>query len=290
MDELRAALELATEDELQELTEVLFQRRFNPLDYLTAPEPLAVQSQDRDRWIDDLESRFRFLAADGFTVLQGRADRLSYREILLGVCQHLKIPYGDRWTVADLEAEIFLHLLERAWKRLSKAERQTLTAGVRKSLARSRRADSLPEALRRDPVRLALEGGGALALSAVVRPVLLRHLAQQFALHFARYQAARAAIAQGSAAAAALQGPLAAQVAARATEQMARRGMALTVARYGAARATLAVLGPALWAWFFADLGWRTIATNYSRILPAIFAVAQIRLTRGADEWCCQPA
>jgi uncharacterized protein YaaW (UPF0174 family) len=42
-----------------------------------------------------------------------------------------------------------------------------------------------------------------------------------------------------------------------------------------------------MWAWFFADLGWRAIATNYGRIIPTIFALAQIRLTRAE---CWEPA
>lgn len=55
MDELRAALELATEDELQDLTAILFSRKFNPLDYVQTPEPIEVQSQDRKAWLDALE-------------------------------------------------------------------------------------------------------------------------------------------------------------------------------------------------------------------------------------------
>jgi len=42
-------------------------------------------------------------------------------------------------------------------------------------------------------------------------------------------------------------------------------------------------LGPALWAWFFADLGWRAIATNYARVIPVVFTLAQIRLIRSAE-------
>jgi hypothetical protein len=64
LDELRTALELATEEELQDLTAILFGRKFNPLDYVHTPEPIEVQSQDREAWIDTLEERFRFLAAD----------------------------------------------------------------------------------------------------------------------------------------------------------------------------------------------------------------------------------
>jgi hypothetical protein len=67
MDELRTALELATEDELQDLTEILFRRKFNPLDYLQGLDPLHVQNRDRIQWLNTLEDRFRFLAADGFT-------------------------------------------------------------------------------------------------------------------------------------------------------------------------------------------------------------------------------
>ncbi|BDI18522.1 hypothetical protein ANSO36C_43240 [Nostoc cf. commune SO-36] len=69
--------------------------------------------------------------------------------------------------------------------------------------------------------------------------------------------------------------------------QMAQRGMTVNAARYGAARTMFAVIGPMMWTWFIADLGWRAIATNYGRIIPTIFALAQIRLTR---EECWEPA
>jgi uncharacterized protein YaaW (UPF0174 family) len=63
--------------------------------------------------------------------------------------------------------------------------------------------------------------------------------------------------------------------------------MTMAVARYGAVRTVLSLAGPALWGWFIADLGWKAIATDYGRIIPTIFALAQIRLTRD-DFW--QPA
>jgi hypothetical protein len=74
VDELRSALELATEEELQGLTEILFRPKFNPLDYFYTPDPIAVQSSARHQWISQLEQRFRFLAADGLTVLHGRSQ------------------------------------------------------------------------------------------------------------------------------------------------------------------------------------------------------------------------
>ena len=58
----------------------------------TTPEPIAVQSQERETWIDAIETRFQFLAADGMTVLRRKTGEVSYRQVLLQVCRYLKIP------------------------------------------------------------------------------------------------------------------------------------------------------------------------------------------------------
>ncbi len=277
MDELRAALELATEDELQQLTEILFRRKFNPLDYVQTPEPIEIQSRDREAWLDAIEQRFRFLAADGLTVLKGRTHEFTYRQALIQVCHYLKIPYSKQLSTTDLEAEIFLNLMGRAWKRLPASERKSLTARVQRSLAQSKLAEPLPAHIQHNPMGILIKGGSALAVSSLLKPILLQQMARQFALHFARYQVAKEVIVQGGAAAAA-------QFQNYLTLQTAKRGMALNAARYGTTRTVLAFLGPALWGYFFADLGWRAIATNYGRIIPTIFTLAQIRLTR-AECW-----
>jgi uncharacterized protein YaaW (UPF0174 family) len=279
VDELRTALELATDEELQDLTEILFRRAFNPLDYVRTPDPIEVQSQDRDSWLDAIEARFRFLAADGMTVLSRKTDRLSYRQVLIQVCRHLKLPYQSSLSTVDLETEVFLHLLSRAWKQLPAREQGAIKIRLQRSLTNSQLLPQLPSALQQDPLSLLVKGSSALAVSSVIRPLLMQHIASQFALHFARYQVAQQAVAVGSAAAAQLQSHLALQTA--------RQGMAITAARYTAMRSVFAVLGPAMWAWFFADLGWRSIATNYGRIIPTIYALAQIRLTRAE---CFEPA
>jgi uncharacterized protein YaaW (UPF0174 family) len=279
VDELRTALELATDEELQDLTEILFRRKFNPLDYVHTPDPINVQSQRRQDWLDTIEHRFRFLAADGVTVLSRQTDRLSYRQILVQVCRYLKLPYQRSMSTVDLEAEVFLNLLARAWKELPAAEQGKLRVQLKRSLTQAQILPQLPVVLQHDPFKLLVKGSGALAVSSILRPILLQQIARQFAIHFATYQAAQQAVVVGGAAAAQFQTYL--------TAQAARRGMALTAARYTAVRGVFAVLGPALWAWFFADLGWRTIATNYGRIIPIIYALAQIRLTRTE---CFEPA
>jgi uncharacterized protein YaaW (UPF0174 family) len=273
LDELRAALELATQEELIQLTDILFRRKFNPLDYVQTPDPIEIQSRDREAWLDALEERFRFLAADGLTVLRGRTGEFTYRQALIQVCHYLKIPYSKKLTTTELEEEIFLNLMGRAWKRLPASEKKSLTARVQRSLAQSNLSEPLPVHIQHDPVGLLLKGGSALAVSSILKPILLEQLARQFAVHFARYQVAKDTIVQGGAAAAA-------QFQNYLTLQTAKRGMAMNAARYGATRSVFALLGPVLWGYFFADLGWRAIATNYGRIIPTIFTLAQIRLTR----------
>jgi uncharacterized protein YaaW (UPF0174 family) len=273
LDELRVALELATEEELQDLTAILFSRKFNPLDYVHTPEPIEVQSKGRKAWLDALEQRFRFLAADGMTVLLGRTSQVTYRQALIQVCKYLKMPYSSELTTVDLEAEVFLHLLGQVWKKLPEKDKQKLTVRIQRQLAKAELTEPLPLTLQRDPLGLLFKGGSALAVTSVLQPLLLKQIAHQFAMHFATYQVAKQAMIQGS-------GVAANQFPNYVALQMARRGMAVNAARYGVVRSVFAFLGPVMWSWFFADLGWRAIATSYGRIIPTIFTLAQIRLTR----------
>ena len=275
MDELRTALELATEEELQQITNILFCRRFNPLDYLRAPDAIAVQSQDWESWLDSVEDRFRYLAADGVTVLKGQTEKVSYRQILVRVCHFLKVPYSQKMPTTEIEAEIYLHLVNKAWKRLPPSEQKSLSIQIQKALADSHTPQPLPVHLQHNPLDIVLKGSSVIAVNSILKPILLKHIAGQFALHFVRYQGAKTALVQG--------GAIVNQIAL----QTAKQGMTRAAARYGAVRTVLSLVGPALWGWFIADLGWKAIATDYGRIIPTIFAIAQIRLTR--DD-CWQPA
>jgi uncharacterized protein YaaW (UPF0174 family) len=276
VDELRSGLELATDEELQALSEILFRPRFNPLDYLSAPDLTTLQSSTRQEWLDHVEQRFRFLAADGFTVLNGRSQTISYRQVLLQVCSHLKLPYCQEWSTADIEAEVFLHLVDIAWNKLSPKERQRLQNRLHRSLAQSPQFQELPLPIQQNPLGLLLKGTSVVAVNSVLRPWLLQQIARQMALSAARYEIAKQAMVRGG-------GVALAQIQNRFALNMASRGMAVNAARYGATRTVFSFLGPALWAWLLADLGWRAIATNYGRVIPVVFALAQIRLTRGPD-------
>ena len=276
MDELRSGLELATDEELHMMTQLLFQPKFNPLDYLYTPQPVDVSKYERHKQIALLEQRFRYLAADGLTVLQKRTHQVSYHQTLLRICRHLKVRQYDGLSVAELESEVFLVLLEKTWNQLPKVEKKAVERSLYSAIASTEEFEHLPRLLQRKPISLLAKGGSALALSAVVRPWLLGQIAKQFALHMARYQVAKQTLVKGGL-------TVAAQVQSRAAAKVASQGMVSASARYGAMRGAMACLGPALWTWFAADLGWRAIATNYGRVIPVVFAIAQIRLTREVD-------
>ncbi len=253
MDELRAALELATEEELQDLTEILFRRLLNPLDYLHTPDPITVQAQDRKAWLDHIEARFRFLAADGLTVLKGKAQQISYRQTLMRVCRYLNIKFSPSWSVAELEIEIFLGLLQRMWSKLPDRDRRVLAEHIQASLPELRHGH--PISL--ETVRLILEGGAVLALTPVMRRVVVQQVVRQCVVQLAGRKLPLATLA---------------------------KSVTTGAATMALGRSMLAFVGTALWIWFVADLGWRAIATNYGRIIPTIFAIAQIRLLRGQDD------
>ncbi len=262
MDELTTALELATDEELHYCADILFKRKFNPLDYFTIPKVVELKCWERLELIEAIAQRFRFLAADGFTVLKGKADQVSYRQILERVCQHLQIAYSKAQTVAQIESELFLSLIQKSWQRLSPQAQQELNETMRSALTASDLQKTLPPDLQRNPLGLVLTGSSAIAVSTVIQPAIMNFLARQFAIHLATYQVGQEAI----------------KVGGYISVHLAKYGMA--AARYTAARTVFSFVTPALWGIFFADLGWRAIATNYSRIVPVIFTLAQIRLLR----------
>jgi hypothetical protein len=115
--ELRLVFELATDSELYELEKILFgPSYFSPLlksipnkgggDRLMIGQDIEV----RDGFIEALESRFLFLAADARSTLRGW--RPSYRNVLLAVRNNLNIPCSSQLPTEDLEAEIFLYLVD----------------------------------------------------------------------------------------------------------------------------------------------------------------------------------
>lgn len=173
----------------------------------------------------------------------------------------------------ELEAEIFLTLAEKAWHRLPPAEQNSLSKRVAVSLMKNPDVP-LPAHWQHDPLQFLFKSSGVVAVNHMLRPLILKTIATQFALHFATYEAAQKVLLKGGL-------TMLMEIQNRFLVKTATRGMAINTARYTAIRGIFAFLGPLLWGSLAVDLGWKAIETNYTRIIPIIFTLAQIRLTRG---------
>ncbi|KAK9925690.1 hypothetical protein M0R45_022960 [Rubus argutus] len=284
--ELRLVLELATDSELYELERILFgPSYFSPLlksimstttvDYAMIEEDL----EERDQFLSALESRFLFLAADARSTLRGW--RPSYRNVLLAVRKELNIPCSSKLSTQDLEAEIFLHLL-----RDYSSEESGRFEGLLEFSEPSDPQHSLEFGLSQWKVQaltalkvgaaelrsMFLKGGGILTLAKIYQ-LLARKLSGKVFLEAANYQLKRDLIRKG--------GQLAAiNLESRVALLAAKQGFAGATSRYLGLRSMMALLGPVLWGTFLADVVIQMLGTDYARILRAIYAFAQIRITR----------
>lgn len=283
--ELRLVLELATDSELYEIESILFSPSyFSPLlKSITSKADVGIMHEvdyeGREDFIRHLESRFLFLSADARSTLRGW--RPSYRNVLLDVRRKLSIPCTSKLSTEDLEAEIFLHLLQEHSSEESGSTPSLLDkfavsdgqSGSEVGLGQWKmRALSVLKVGVEELQSMILKGGGMLALAKIYE-LLARRLSGKMLSEAANYQIKREIIKKG--------GQLAAiNLESRMALFAARKGFASAASRYLGLRSMMMLLGPMLWGTFLADVVIQMIGTDYARILRAIYAFAQIRLTR----------
>ncbi|XP_048130861.1 uncharacterized protein LOC115748691 isoform X1 [Rhodamnia argentea] len=284
--ELRLVLELATDSELYELERILFgPSYFSPLlksitnkadvDYAMIGEDL----EEREDFVAALESRFLYLAADARSVLRGW--RPSYRSVLLSVRKRLNIPCSTKLSTEDLEAEIFLQLLQDFSIEESKTSlpmwESSATSDVQDSLElgfdEQKVQDFAASKFGASELRSLIFKGGGLVTLAKIYQLIARRLSGKVLLEAANYQIRKEVIKKG--------GQLAAiNLESRAALLVAKKGFAGAASRYLGLRSMMSLLGPMLWGTFLADMVIQMLGTDYARILRAIFAFAQIRIMR----------
>ncbi|MCO5555647.1 hypothetical protein L7F22_009192 [Adiantum nelumboides] len=124
--DLRVVLDLASDAELHDLANILYgQSLLSPLLKSVTRGDGSRRNfdqdiEEREALVDRLESRFLYLGADAKETLRGW--RPTYRDILLGVRAKLNVHCSPKLSTEDLEAEIFLHLLQqntREWTDIS---------------------------------------------------------------------------------------------------------------------------------------------------------------------------
>ncbi|CAG7893469.1 unnamed protein product [Brassica rapa] len=281
--ELRLVFELATDSELYELESILFgPSYFSPLlksipnkgggggERLMIGEDIEV----RDGFIQSLESRF-------LVFLTFRGWRPSYRNVLLAVRNKLSIPCSSHLPTEDLEAEIFLYLVDNF-----SSEASGIFPGLWDSSQASEVQGSLEVGLSKWKVELLaalevgasevqsmiLKGGGMITFAKIYQ-LLAKKLSGKVILEAANYQIRREMLKKG--------GQLAAiNLESRAALLAAKQGFVGAASRYLGLRTVMQLVGPMMWGTLLADLVIQMLETDYARILRAIYAFAQIRITR----------
>ncbi|XP_043806380.1 uncharacterized protein LOC110599907 isoform X3 [Manihot esculenta] len=241
--DLRPVLELATDSELYELERILFgPSYFSPLlksitgrrvdvDYATIEEDLA----EREAFIEALESRFLFLAADARSTISEESGT-----------------FPSLWESSMISNDqSSLELGPRQWKGPALA---ALKLGLVELQS------------------MVLKSGGMFTLSSFYQ-LFSRKLSGKVFLEAANYQVKREIIKKG--------GQLAAiNLESRAALLAAKQGFAGAATRYLGFRSMISLLGPLMWGTFLADVVIQMLGTDYARILRAIYAFAEIRVTR----------
>ncbi|KAL2622337.1 hypothetical protein R1flu_002542 [Riccia fluitans] len=286
--ELHFVLQLASDAELQELSNILYGRSLlSPLvkSFAAAErsgkhdqEEFLSEEDERNAFMSQLESRFLFLAADAKSTLSGR--RPTYRNVLLQVRKKLNVPCPCELSTEDLESEIFLCLLQQSSRKsivsasASQEPLSALSVGGERSAEEETWRSFLPAIMKlrgKDMLSAILKGGGAVTVSTLQRMVFKR-LSKKLLLETAKYQLAKEAVVKTGQAAAVLE--------ARVAVLAAQQGLMGAAKRYLTVRGALSVLGPVLWGTLVAEMLINSVGTDYARIIRAICTFAQIRLMR----------
>ncbi|XP_024023533.1 uncharacterized protein LOC21407836 isoform X2 [Morus notabilis] len=270
--ELRSVLELATDTELFELENILFgPSYFSPLlksvtkgtnvDYAIIDTDL----QERENFIAALESRFLFLAADARSTLRGW--RPSYRNVLLAVRKELNIPCSNKLSTEDLEAEIFLYLLQEYSSEEFKAS-SGLTSNAESGLELGLSGWKVQAQSAVKEFQSVILKGSSIVTFAKIFQLLSKRLSGKVFLEAANYQMKKEFIKKGGQVAAI-------NLESRAALLAAKQGLTGAASRYLGFRSMMTLLGPMLWGTFLADVVIQMLGTDYARILRAIYAFAQ---------------
>ncbi|XP_019238200.1 PREDICTED: uncharacterized protein LOC109218305 isoform X2 [Nicotiana attenuata] len=240
--DLRSVLELATDSELYELQRILFgPSYFSPLlksvakrdeiDYIMIGEDL----EEREEFLSMLESRFLYLAADARSTLRGR--RPSYREVLLGVREKLSIRCSAKLSTEDLEAEIFLHLLQEYSSSKESSDDSDGHGNLEFGLSKWKvQAVAAIKAGAEGARSVILKGGGVLTLGRIYNG-LARRFSGKMLLEAANYQISKEVLKKGGEVAAL-------NLESRLAMLAAKKGLAGAASRYFGLRSMMTFLGP----------------------------------------------
>lgn len=281
--ELWEVLELCSMEELEEVYNCLFgSSPLSPIvkSIVTENEPAAGRLRGRSSLMRVIDQRFRFLAADAGAMIRGR--RPSYRESLLSVRDRLSVDCPSTLRTSELEAEIYMHMLDRydTSNDSHNSVKKTVNA-----FAVSEEGDGMAP----PPQSNFIGKGWAAEVERVVAPIKLggkellpslANLMSAVGVSSMRSAAMRRVGATLLGATAKYEAAVgaAATTARIASIKASQKGVATAAAQFGAVRGATSLLGPIMWAAFAAELALMSIGTDYGRVVRCIFVLSQVRL------------
>eukprot|EP00250_Pteridium_aquilinum_P011134 c19856_g1_i1 orf=174-1211(+) len=246
--DLRTVLELASDAELHELSNILYgQSLLSPLlKSMTrgdgSHKKLEQELEGRDALVDRLESRFLYLGADAKETLRGW--RPTYRDILLCVRAKLSVCCSTKLSTEDLEVEIFLHLLQQNTR--GDLEFSLQSPWKHQLLGNAEKVDPMTQYSENWHVALKLGGGeflkvllkgGSVFSILFFQNTVARKLGGRVLVQTARYQVAKEVLKKGGQAAAS-------NLQARVAVLAARQGLAGAASCYATLQRTSMLFGP----------------------------------------------
>lgn len=318
--DLISVLEIASLDELEEVYAALHaSSMLSPIGKsMVTRSRRYVLPSTRTELIRIIEKRFRFLAANAMETLRGKWP--SYRQTLLELHDRLHVTCSSTLETADLEAEIFLHLLKEHAHEVDASMLDDMSMqmngssmsfnGTQKSRKKSYKgnvgdgmASAMPGSAQmtspsgrmgkmvskfkhfvaplkfgsRDIVPVLQKLGASVVLTNAYKK-LAQHLGGKLASRMIMYDTLLQTGLVNARGLSNFSGHINGKHAIRA----AHKGLRIAATRYSTARVALQVMGPVLWASMLIDIACMSVGTDYSRVLRAVFCLAQIRLTRTA--------
>ncbi len=192
-DDLIPLLRQCSSEELDNLVGYLTKKRMG-VSELQHTAAYREWHPDHARYADEIAAEIQKHGGNTVLNLMRGGMGAPYREIVCKVAARLKVDHEADWSVARIEQQILLKVLETSWEKMSEPERTALLTGLATDAGDQGAAGEFPAAM----MKAALIAGGAVAsyqlalivAGGVARATLQRGLAFAAGVALSRWAAA----------------------------------------------------------------------------------------------------
>lgn len=119
-------LDMLNNDELDTLVKVIT-KKGSLTETLTVNEDYIKYNPDHTKYIGPIKKELSLMGGNTIANIV-RGDGVKYREILIDVCKHMKVPFNKNASTARIESCLLEKVLEEAWEKMSDEEKVQLLA------------------------------------------------------------------------------------------------------------------------------------------------------------------